>query len=91
MRRGWWAWTSPVATRLDAEVLGKIAQEGGSSSVSPLEGPLELDEEALAAERFRKLRSGVRIADAESAARAPGEADKTVAELQHRLKGDGRL
>ena len=36
--------------RLDAEVLGEVAEEAESPRVSPLERPLELDEEALTAE-----------------------------------------
>ena len=36
--------------RLDAEVLGEIAQETESPRVAPLERPLKLDEEALTAE-----------------------------------------
>ena len=68
----------PGRDRLDAEVLGEVAQEAEPPRVAPLERPLELDEEALPAERARQARRGVRVEEAEAASRAAGEADEPL-------------
>ena len=75
---------------LDTEVLGEVAQEGEPARVSALERPLELDEEALAAERRREPCSGVRVEEAEPATRASGEADEPLVQLADGLERDGR-
>ena len=62
--------------RLDAEVLGEVAQETEPPRVSPLERPLQLDVEALAAEGACQARRGVRVEEPETAPRAAGEADE---------------
>ena len=72
--------------RLDAEVLGEVAQEAEPPRVASLERPLELDEEALPAERPRQARRGVRVEEAEASSRAAGEADQPLVQLGHRSR-----
>ena len=78
---------------LDAERLGEVAEGGIAPHVSPLERSLELDVEALAAERLREAGGGVRVADGEPVARAAGEADEALVQLleqglvERRLQG----
>ena len=67
--------------RLDARVLGEIAQECVPLGVPALERPLQLDVEAVGAERVRQLGGSVWVADAEPIARAAGEADKPLGKL----------
>ena len=76
----------PGRDRLDAEVLGEVAQEAEPPRVASLERPLELDEEALPAERPRQTRRGVRVEEAEAASRAAGEADEALVQLCHRFQ-----
>ena len=75
--------------RLDVEVLGEVAQEPEPPCVTTLVGTLELDAEALAAERSGQARSGVRIEQPETSTCTPGEADETVVRLRDRLERDG--
>ena len=74
----------PGRDRLDAEVLGEVAQESEPPRVSALERPLELDEEALAAERSREARRRVRVEQPESAPRASREADEAFVRARRR-------
>ncbi len=74
--------------RLDAEVLGEVAQEPDAARVAALEGSLELDVEASAAERPREARCRVRIDEAEAAAGAAGEADEPFVQLHEALERD---
>ena len=76
---------------LDSEVLGEVAERGISAYVSPLVRPLELDEEALAAEGPSELRGAARITNAEADPRAAREADEPLGELCHRFHGDRGL
>ena len=66
---------------LHAEVLGEVAQEAEPARVSSLERPLELDEEALAAERAGEPCSRVGVEEAEPATRASREADEPIVRL----------
>ena len=76
--------------RLDAEVLGEVAQEAEPARVPALERALELDEEALAAERAREARRGVRVEKAETAPRAAREADEPLVQLRDGLERNRR-
>jgi len=76
----------PGCNSPDAQVLGEVAEEADPPCIAALEGALELDEEALAAERPRKPCGGIRIPDCESAARATREADESLGELRDRLE-----
>src|SRR5262245_11076113 len=76
--------------RLDAEVLRKVAEKAETPRVSPLERPLELDVEALSAERRGKSRGGVRIHEPQAAPCAPGEADEPLVRLRNCLERHGR-
>ena len=73
--------------RLDSEVLGQVAKRGVRRVSPALVRPLELDEEALAAERPSEPRGAARITNAEAHPRAAGEADEPLGELRHRLQG----
>ena len=76
---------------LDAERLGEVAQRCVAAHVAALVGPLQLDEEPLAAEGLREPRRRVRIAHGEPVARAAGEADEPVVQLlEQRLVERGR-
>ena len=76
---------------LDAERLGEVAQRRVAAHVAALVGPLQLDEEPLAAEGLREPRRRVRIAHGEPVARAAGEADEPVVQLlEQRLVERGR-
>ena len=57
----------PGRDRLDAEVLGEVAQEAEPPRIAPLERPLQLDEEAVSSERTRQARCGVRVEESEAA------------------------
>ena len=63
---------------VDAEVLGEVAQGGVAADVATLVRALQLDEEALAAERAGEPGGGVRVAHGEAVAGAAGEADEAV-------------
>ena len=69
---------------LHAEVLGEVAQKAEPTCVSSLERPLELDEEALAAEGAREASGRVRVEQPETASCAAREADEAVVQLGHR-------
>ncbi len=70
--------------RRHAERLGEVAERRVPAGVAALERPLELDVEAVAAERPREARGRVRVADGEPVAGAAGQADEAgVALLQH--------
>src|SRR5207244_12471480 len=71
---------------LDAERLGQLAQQRVSAGVAPLERPLELDEEAVAAEYLRQTSRLVRVPHREPVPRAARQADETLVPLlKHRL------
>ena len=76
--------------RLDAEVLGEVAQEAEPARVSALERALELDVEALPPECAREPRRRVRIEEPETAARAAREADEPLVQLGDGLERDRR-
>src|SRR5207244_6377853 len=72
--------------RLHAEALGEVAEELAPPPVAALVRTLQLDVEAVAAERVRQPCRGIRIADRDAVARAAGKADQSVAQLlQQRL------
>jgi hypothetical protein len=71
--------------RLDAQVLGEVAKQGVAMHVAALEGPLQLDEEAIQPECVGQPGGGVGIADAETEPRATGEADEPLRELGDEL------
>ena len=76
---------------LDAERLGEVAQRSVAAHVAALVGPLQLDEEAVAAEGLREPRGRVRVAHGEPVARAAGEADEPFVQLlEQRLVERGR-
>ena len=76
---------------VDAERLGEVAQRCVATHVPTLVGPLELDEEPVAAEGVREPRRRVRIAHGEPVPRAAGEADEPVVQLlELRLVEAGR-
>ena len=77
--------------RLDLERLRELAEPGVPPHVSPLEGPLELDEEPLAAEGLRQARGGIRVPDGEPEARAAGEADEPFVQLLEQRLVERRL
>ena len=66
---------------LDAERLGEVAQCSVAAHVAALVGPLQLDEEPVAAKSVREPRRRVRIAHREPVARAAGEADESAVQL----------
>jgi hypothetical protein len=76
--------------RLDAQVLGEIAEQIIAMRVAALEGPLQLDEEAIAPECAGQPSGGVGIADAETEPRATGEANEPLRELGDELECDRR-
>jgi hypothetical protein len=76
--------------RLDAEMLGEIAQEPEPPRVPALVGTLELDVEALRAECSGQARSGVRIEQPETSTCTAGETDETLVRLRDRVQRDGR-
>ena len=63
---------------LHADRLRQLPQPVVAACVSPLVGPLELDEEPVAPEDGRQLGGAVRVPDCEPVARAAGEADQAV-------------
>ena len=70
----------------DAERLGQLAQHRVATSVAALERRLQLDEEAVTAERLRERRRRVRISHPEPMPRAARQTDKSFVQLlQHRL------
>jgi hypothetical protein len=75
--------------RLRAKLLREVAQRGVAPHVPTLVGALELDVEAIA-ERARDGRGGVGIEHAEPSARATGEADEAVVQLQEQLERQRR-
>ena len=74
--------------RLDSEMLRQVAKRGVSACVSALVRPLELDEEAIAAEGPSEPRGAARITNAKADPRAAREADEPLGELGHRFHGD---
>ena len=68
--------------RLDTEMLREVAKCGVSACIPALVRPLELDEEAIAAERPSEPRGAARITNAKADPRAAGEADEPLGELQ---------
>ena len=76
---------------LDAERLREVAQRSVAAHVAALVRPLQLDEEAVAAERVREPRRRVRVANGEPVPRAAGEADEPFVQLlEQRLVERGR-
>ena len=75
--------------RLDAEVLGEVAERRVPARVAPLVRALELDEEALAAERRGEAGRAVRVVEREPVARAAREADEPLVQLGERLERHG--
>ncbi len=67
---------------LHAERLRQVAQRGVATGVAAFVRALELDEEAVAAERGGDPGGGVRIADGQAVAGAAGEADEPVVPLR---------
>ena len=67
--------------RLHAEVGGEVAQASRPPDVAPLVRALQLDEEALPAERPREPRRAVRVEQPQPLAHAAGEADEPVVPL----------
>ncbi len=76
---------------LDAERLGQLAQNCVAASVAALERPLELDEEAVAAERLRQPRRRVRVPDREPVPGAPRQADEALVALLQQFLPERRL
>jgi quercetin dioxygenase-like cupin family protein len=75
---------------LHVERLGELAQRGVPPNVAAFEGPLQLDEEAAAAEHASEARRTVRVDDAEPVPRAAGEADESgVVLLEERERERG--
>ena len=81
----------PRRDRLDAEVLGEVAERRVPPRVAPLVRALELDEEALAAERRREPRGAARVAEREPVAGTAREADEPLVQLGERLERNGGL
>src|SRR2546430_9956088 len=75
---------------LDAERLGQLSQGCVAASVAALEGPLELDEEAVAAERLRQPRRRVRVPHREPSAGAARKADQSPLALPHEVLPERR-
>ena len=73
----------------DAEVLGEVAQGRVAPHVTALVRPLQLDEEALAAEGAGKPGGGVRVLHREAVAGAAREADEAVGVLLDEALGHG--
>ena len=67
--------------RRDAERLRELAQARVAARVAALVRTLQLDVEAVAAERAREPHRGVRVAHREAVPRAAGEADEAVVQL----------
>ena len=67
---------------LDARVRGEVAQQRVPPRVAALERPLQLDVEALRAERAGELGGRVRVVHAEPVAGAAGEADEALVQLR---------
>ena len=77
--------------RLDAEVLGQVAERDVPSRVAALVRPLQLDEEPLPPERGGEPGSAVRVSEREPVARAAGEADEPLVQLRDGLERDRGL
>ena len=75
---------------VDAEVLGEIAQGSVAAGVAALVRALQLDEEALAAERAGEPGGGVRVVHGEAVAGTAGEADEALGVLLDERPADGR-
>ena len=73
--------------RLDAEVLGEIAEEAEAARVASLERPLQLDEEAIPTEDTSQSRGGVRVEQPEPASRTTGKADEPFVQLGDGVEG----
>ena len=71
-------------------MLRKIAQGGVAAHVSALVGALELDEEAVAAERCGEPGGRLRVVDREAVAGAAREADEPLRMLLQEDLADGR-
>ena len=76
---------------LDAQRLGQFSQSCVTASVATLEGPLELDEEAVATERLRQPRRRVRVPHRKPMPGAARKADESLVALLHQLLPERRL
>ena len=76
---------------LHAERLRQVAQRRVATSVAALVRALELDEEAVAAERGGEPGGGVRIADGQAVAGAARETDEPVVALRESRQRQRRL
>ena len=81
----------PRRDRLDAEVLGEVAEHRVAARVATLVRTLQLDEEPLPAERRGKPGRAARIVEREPVAGTAGEADEPLVQLGERLERDARL
>ena len=81
----------PRRDRLDAEMLGEVAKRRVPPRVAPLVRALELDEEAVAAERGREPGGTVRVAERKPVTGTAREADEPVGEGGEGLERDGGL
>jgi hypothetical protein len=90
VRRGWCAWTSPVATVSTPRCSARVAEKAEPPRISPLERPLQLDVEALSAERAGETTCRVGVEEPEAAPRAPRQADEPLVRLRNGLERDGR-
>src|SRR5205823_1468548 len=70
--------------------LGEVAERSIALRVAALVWTLQLDEEALAAERMREPGSGVRIAHAEPVACTAGETDEPFVQLLEQVLVEAR-
>ena len=80
-----------MATVSTPSVSARSRKRGVAAGVAALVRALELDEEALAAERGGETGGGVRIADSEAVAGAAGQADEAVVALGELLQRQRRL
>ena len=76
--------------RLNLQRLCEVAERDIPLRVAALVRALQLDEEALPAERVRKPRCRVRVAYAEAVARAAGEADEPLVQLLEQARVEAR-
>ena len=81
----------PGRHRLDAEGLCELAQRDVPPRIAAFIRPLELDEEAVAAEGAREAGGGVRIEHTEAVARAAREADEAVRPLLQQSRVESRI
>ena len=76
--------------RLDPERPGQVAERGVPSRVAALVRALQLDVEAVTAERRREPGGTVRVADGEAVTGAAGQADEPLVQLDEELRVERR-